>query len=151
MGGCLSNFAPFTTQVKDSLLRERLMATLSGFFGLLAAVLATVGLYGVISYMVARRRSEIGIRIALGANRAEIVGLVTREATLLLGAGLAIGTMLAIAAARTANSMLYGLQPTDPATIAGAIAALAFVALVASVFPAMRAARIEPMLALRDE
>jgi ABC-type antimicrobial peptide transport system permease subunit len=127
------------------------MATLSGFFGLLAAVLATVGLYGVISYMVARRRSEIGIRIALGANRAEIVGLVTREATFLLGVGLVIGTGLAIAAARTANSMLYGLQPTDPATIAGAIAALAFVAMVASVFPALRASRIEPMLALRDE
>ncbi len=149
--GLSFEFHAFETQVKDSLLRERLMATLSGFFGLLAAVLATVGLYGVISYMVARRRSEIGIRIALGANRAEIVGLVTREATLLLGAGLAIGTVLAVATARTANSMLYGLQATDPATIAGAIAALAFVAMVASVFPALRAARIEPMSALRDE
>lgn len=144
-------FRPFETQVQDSLLRERLMATLSAFFGFLAAALATVGLYGVISYMVARRRSEIGIRIALGADRAGIVRLVIREATLLLGFGLVIGTVLAVATARTATSLLYGLQPSDPATITGAIAALSIVAMAASFFPALRASRVEPMQALREE
>ncbi|HLK17690.1 MAG TPA: ABC transporter permease [Bryobacteraceae bacterium] len=144
-------FRVFDTMLQDSLLRERLMATLSGFFGFLAMALATVGLYGVISYMVARRRSEIGIRMALGANRANVLGLVLREATMLLLAGLAIGTGLAIAAARTTSSMLFGLKPTDPMTIGLSIALLAAVALAASFLPAMRAARLEPMLALREE
>ncbi len=149
--GISFEFQPFQTQVKDSLLRERLMAALSGFFGFLAAALATVGLYGVISYMVARRRSEIGIRIALGADRTEIVGLVIKEAVLLLAIGLFLGTLLAAASARTAASLLYGLQPTDPGTIGAAIAALALVALAASVIPALRAARLEPMIALRED
>jgi ABC-type antimicrobial peptide transport system permease subunit len=144
-------FRAFDSQVEDSLMRERLMATLSAFFGFLAAALATVGLYGVISYMVARRRSEIGIRIALGANRAGIVKLVISEAILLLGIGSAIGIVLAVAAARTTGSLLYGLQPTDPTTITAAIASLAFVAMAASLFPALRAARVEPMEALREE
>ena len=90
------------------------MATLSGFFGFLAVVLATIGLYGVMSYMVARRRGEIGIRMALGANRGNVLGLVLREAGMLLVAGLVIGTGLAIAVGRTASSMLFGLKPTDP-------------------------------------
>ncbi len=149
--GISFQFQAFKTQVEESLQRERLMAMLSGFFGFLAAALATVGLYGVISYMVARRRSEIGIRIALGASRTEIMLLVIKEAGLLLGIGLLIGTLLAAATARTAASLLYGLQPTDPATITGAIAALALVALAASLIPALRAARVEPMVALREE
>ncbi len=144
-------FQVFKTQVQDSLLRERLMATLSGFFALLAGVLATVGLYGVVSYMVARRRNEIGIRIALGAGRSTIINLIVKEAGLLLGAGLAIGTLLALATARTASSLLYGLRPTDPASIASAIILLALVALAASFLPALRAARVEPMDALREE
>lgn len=148
---CSLEFTVFKTQVSESLLRERLMATLSGFFGFLAVVLATVGLYGVISYMVARRRNEIGIRIALGADRGTILGLVIKEAGLLLGAGLIVGTALALAAARTAGSLLYGLRPTDPASIALAIGLLAVVALVASLLPALRAARVEPMAALREE
>ena len=115
--GVSLQFQVFKTQVRESLLRERLMAALSGFFGFLAAILATVGLYGVISYMVARRRNEIGIRIALGANRPSIVKLVLREAGLLLLAGLAVGTGLSIAAARTASSLFYGVQPNDPVTI----------------------------------
>lgn len=146
-----TQFQVFKTQVRESLLRERLMATLSGFFGFLAVLLATVGLYGVISYMVARRRNEIGIRIALGANRATIVNLVAREAGLLLGLGLIIGTTLALATARTAGSLLYGLRPNDPASMAFAIALLALVALIASFVPALRAARVEPMAALREE
>lgn len=149
--GISLQFQVFKTQVRESLLRERLMATLSGFFGFLAAVLATVGLYGVISYMVARRRNEIGIRIALGANRTNIMNLVVKEAGLLLAAGLVIGTALAIVTAQTASSLLYGLRPTDPESIAFAIALLAAVALVASFLPAVRASRVEPMVALREE
>jgi ABC-type antimicrobial peptide transport system permease subunit len=144
-------FQVFTAQVRDSLLRERLMATLSGFFGFLAVALATVGLYGVISYMVERRRNEIGIRIALGANRGNVLNLVLREAGVLLVAGLGIGIALALAAGRAASSMLFGLQPSDPVTIGGSVAGLAVVAIAASLLPAMRAARVEPMVALREE
>jgi putative ABC transport system permease protein len=144
-------FQVFTTQVRESLLRERLMATLSGFFGFLAVALATVGLYGVISYMVERRRNEIGIRIALGANRANVLNLVLREAGVLLVAGLAIGIGLALAVGRAASSMLFGLQPSDPVTIGASVAGLAVVAIAASLVPAMRAARVEPMVALREE
>jgi len=149
--GVLIQFQSFKTQVQDSLMRERLMATLSGFFGLLAGVLATVGLYGVISYMVAKRRNEIGIRIALGANRRSVLRLILSEAGLLVGLGLVVGTALAIAAARTATSLLYGLQPGDPLVIGLADTLLAAVALIASLLPALRASRLEPMAALREE
>lgn len=144
-------FQVFRTQVRDSLLRERLMATLSGFFGGLAVLLATIGLYGVISYMVARRRNEIGIRIALGANRGNVLNLVLREAGMLLAAGLVIGTGLAIAVGRTASSLLFGLKAEDPTTIGLSVVLLAVVAAVASFVPALRAARVEPMTALREE
>jgi putative ABC transport system permease protein len=149
--GIRVQFHVFTAQVQESLLRERLMATLSGFFGLLAGVLATVGLYGVISYVVAKRRNEIGIRIALGANRSNVIRLILGEAGLLIAAGLVIGTGLAIAAARTATSLLYGLQPSDPFIIGAADTLLAVVALTASLLPALRASRLEPMAALREE
>lgn len=141
----------FKAQVEESLLRERLMATLSGFFGFLAAILATVGLYGVISYVVAKRRNEIGVRIALGADRMSVVRLVLGEAGFQVAVGLVIGTGLAIAAARTATSLLYGLQPGDPWIIGGADILLAAVALAASLLPALRASRLEPMAALREE
>lgn len=150
-GGISFEFLALKTQVEESLMRERLMASLSGFFGFLAAALATIGLYGVISYMVARRRSEIGIRIALGASRVGIVRLVIKEAILLLLVGLIVGTVLAAVAAQTATSLLYGLRPTDPASMALAILGLSMVALMASIFPALRAARVEPMVALREE
>jgi predicted permease len=144
-------FQVFKTQILDGLLPERLMATLSGFFGALAAVLAVVGLYGVISYMVARRTNEIGIRMALGASGAGILRLILREALLLLGIGLAVGAGLALAAARTASSMLFGLKPYDPATLLFAISTLALVAIAASYIPARRAAGVDPMVALREE
>jgi predicted permease len=144
-------FHVFHAQLRESLLRERLMATLSGFFGFLAVVLATIGLYGVMSYMVARRRSEIGIRMALGANRGDVLSLVLREAGVLLAAGLVIGVGLAVAAGRAATSLLFGLKPTDPVTIGLSVALLAAVAIVASFLPAFRASRLEPMLALREE
>ncbi|MBV9762938.1 MAG: ABC transporter permease [Acidobacteriaceae bacterium] len=149
--GASLEFTVFKTQLRDSLLRERLIALLSGFFGFLAVLLATVGLYGVVSYMVVRRRNEIGIRIALGADRTTIANLIVKEAGLLLGLGLAIGIALALATARTAASFLYGLRPNDPASIALAIASLALIALLASFVPAMRAARVEPIIALREE
>src|SRR5256714_1234949 len=144
-------FHVLKTQIRDSLLRERLMASLSGFFGFLAGLLATVGLYGVISYTVARRTNEIGIRMALGAQRGHLVSMIMREAGLLLAIGLVVGAGLALAAARTATSLLFGLKSTDPLTITLAIVALAAVAAAASFLPAHRASRLDPMVALRDE
>jgi predicted permease len=144
-------FRVLSTLVRDSLTRDRLMAVLAGAFGVLAALLATIGLYGVIAYMVARRRNEIGVRIALGAGRGNVIGLVLREAVVLLGAGLVIGAGLALWATRAASTMLFGLKPNDPATFAGAIALLAAVALLASYAPARRASRVEPMQALRED
>jgi predicted permease len=137
--------------VRESLVRERLMATLSGFFGALAGLIATIGLYGVMSYMVARRRNEIGIRMALGAARSDVVRMVMREAGLLLIAGVIVGTVLAIAAARTAATLLFGLHPGDPATLAMAAGGLGLVAMLASYLPALRASRLEPTEALREE
>lgn len=144
-------FRSFSKQLEDSLLRERLMATLSGAFGVLAAVLATVGLYGVIAYLVTRRRNEIGIRIALGANRGRVILLVLREAVLLLTAGLAAGILVSVWMGRAAASLLYGLKPWDPWSILTASVALAGIALAASYIPARRAAGLDPMTALRDE
>jgi predicted permease len=139
------------SQVRGSLLRERLMATLSGFFGGLAVVIATIGLYGVMSYMVARRRTEIGIRMALGADRKRVVRLIVREAAVLLAAGLLVGGVLSIAAARSASALLYGIKPWDPATLGIGIAALAGVSLFAAWLPARRASRVAPNTALREE
>jgi len=144
-------FTPFRQMVETSLLRDRLLARLSGFLGLLAVVLPTIGLYGVMAYMVGQRTNEIGIRMALGANPAHILNLVMREASMLLGAGLAIGTLLALAAARTAASMLFGLKPTDVFTYVLAVASLSTVAALASFLPARRAAKLDPMAALRNE
>ena len=144
-------FHRLTDRIQESLLRDRLMAILAGAFGILAGMLATLGLYGVISYMVARRRNEIGVRVALGADRGRVVRLVLREALLLLAAGLAIGTALALWAGRAAAALLFGLKPYDPASLAAAVLLLAGVALFASYWPALRASRLEPMSALREE
>jgi ABC-type antimicrobial peptide transport system permease subunit len=139
------------SQVEQSLLRERLMAALSGFFGGLAALIATIGLYGVMSYMVARRRIEIGVRMALGAGRGAVVRMIVREAAVLLAVGLAVGAVLSVFAARTADTFLYGLTPGDPVTLALAMAGLAAVTLFASWVPARRASRLAPTAALREE
>ena len=144
-------FQNFSTLLRDSLLQERLMATLSAFFGALAVVLATVGLYGVISYMVVRRTNEIGIRMALGANRPGILSMILQEAVWLLGIGLGVGIVLSLAGARAAKSLLYGLTPYDPLTLAGAIALIAMIAIAASCLPAQRASKLNPMVALREE
>ena len=144
-------FTLLSNQLQESLLRERLMATLSGGFGFLAGLLATLGLYGVISYMVARRRKEIGVRIALGADRGRVIRLVLREAAMLLAVGLGIGALLAFWAGRTASTLLFGLKPHDPISMLAAMALLSAVALASSFLPARRAAAVEPMVALRDE
>jgi predicted permease len=145
------SFFVFKTRIEESLLRERLMAILSGLFGGLAVVLATVGLYGVISYTVARRTNEIGIRIALGAGRNSVMGLIWRETGLLLAVGLGAGVLISLALGRAASGLLFGLQPNDPLTFAAAGAVLAVVALIASYVPARRAAKVDPMVALRHE
>ncbi len=145
------SFQSFQRMIGDSLLQERLMATLSGFFGFLAALLATVGLYGVISYMVVRRTSEIGIRMALGADRAGIIAMILREAGTLLCAGIVIGLILSLASARTAKSLLYGLTSYDPITLIAAVLLLATVTVAASSLPARRASHLDPMVALREE
>lgn len=145
------DFHPYNGMVKESLLRERLLAMLSGFFGVLAAVLATIGLYGVIAYLVVRRTNEIGIRMALGATPARILAMVVREAATLLAGGLIVGIVLALIAGREAAALLYELKPYDPPTILVAALGLSAVALAASLLPARRAARLEPTTALREE
>jgi len=127
------------------------MATLSGFFGLLAVLLAVVGLYGVISYIAAMRRNEIGIRMALGASRGDVVGIIVRQTLGLLALGVAVGIVLALVAVRSAGSLLFGLRPNDPLTFAAASALLLTIALIASFLPARRASRVDPMVALRYE
>ena len=146
-----TEFEVFKTSIRDDLLRERLMATLSGFFGFLAAVLATVGLYGVMSYIVVQRTNEIGIRMTLGADRREIVAMIVREAGALLVAGLSVGLALSLGAGIAAGSLLFGLKPYDPVTLALAAALLATVAVAASYLPARRASKLDPMVALREE
>jgi putative ABC transport system permease protein len=149
--GIVVSFTSLKAQMSDRLLRERLMATLSGFFGGVAALLAVVGLYGVIAYTVARRTKEIGIRIALGATRRVVLRGVMREAGVLIGVGVAAGVIMALQGSRMAAQLLFQLEPGDPASLAAAAISLAGVALAASYLPARAAANIEPTVALRDE
>jgi putative ABC transport system permease protein len=144
-------FKVFKTQVRNSLVNDELMATLSGFFGFLAALLAAIGLYGVISYMVLQRTKEIGIRMAIGAKRGDVIGMILKEAGILTVAGLVIGTTLALASAQVVKSLLYGLKPRDPLTIVLAVVTLAAVAAFASFLPAYRASRLDPLKALHYE
>jgi len=128
-----------------------MLAMLAGFFGALALLLAAVGLYGVLAYNVARRRNEIGIRMALGASSPAVLRMVLREAGSLAISGLALGAAGALAAGRLVATFLYGLEPGDPATLIAAVAVLAGVASLAAYLPARRAASVDPMTALRDE
>jgi predicted permease len=137
--------------VSNRLVRERLMAALSGAFGALAGLLAAIGLYGVLSYSVMRRSNEIGIRLAIGADRRDVLRMVIAEAARLVGAGLVVGLALGLGAANAARSLLFGLAPTDPATIAAAVVLLASIGFAASYLPARRASRVDPMNVLRQE
>jgi putative ABC transport system permease protein len=145
------DFKVFKTQVHNSLVQDELMATLSGFFGFLAALLAAIGLYGVISYMVLQRTKEIGIRMAIGARGRDVVVMILKEAGILTVAGLVIGTTLALASAQVVKSLLYGLKPRDPLTMVLAVVTLAAVAAIASFLPAYRASRLDPLKALHYE
>jgi putative ABC transport system permease protein len=145
------DFRVMKTRIHESLLQDELMATLSGFFGFLAALLAAIGLYGVISYMVVQRTKEIGIRMAIGAERVDVLRLILREAGMLTVAGLLIGAALALASAQAAKSLLYGLKPRDPLTLVAAVVVLSAVAAFASFWPAYRASRLDPLIALRYE
>jgi predicted permease len=138
-------------QLDERLLTDRLIALLSAGFGLLATVLASVGLYGVMAFVVARRKKELGIRLALGAQRGIIVWSVMREVLLLLAIGLAVGVPAAIGLARFVSSQLYGIQPHDPWIAIGTMTLLALVSAAAGLIPAHRASRIDPILALRYE
>jgi putative ABC transport system permease protein len=145
------NFTLMRTSIIDRLGRERLMASLSGFYGGLAALLAAVGLYGIMSYSVARRKIEIGIRMALGASRRRILAMVLREALGMLWIGLLIGIILVVAVGRAAQSMLFGLRSTDPLTLALSAAGMIALTLIATLVPARRAAATQPMQTLREE
>ena len=144
-------FQVFQQTISDSLVRERLLAALSGFFGVLAALLASIGLYGVLAYQTVRRRHEIGIRLALGAARGQILQLVLKEAALLVLVGLAIGLVGSLALGQAAASLLFGISPRDPFHLGAAAIALATAAGIGSVIPARHASRLDPMDAVRDE
>jgi ABC-type antimicrobial peptide transport system permease subunit len=144
-------FLVLRNAIRESLLRERLMAALSSAFGVLAAVLAAIGLYGVMSYAVSRRSNEIGIRIAIGAERSDVLRMILREAATLTAVGVVVGAALAVIAGSAARSLLFGLRPDDPTTVGMAIAILAAIGLIAGFMPARRASRLDPSVALRDE
>lgn len=147
----ITDVATMGEVVDRSLARERLIAKLSGFFSLLALALECVGLYGTMSYAVARRTNEIGIRMALGAQRTNVLWVVLRESLLLVAIGVGCGIPIALWAQRFLVSLLFGLKPADPSTIVSATALLALVVLLAAYLPARRASRVDPLVALRYE
>jgi putative ABC transport system permease protein len=145
------DFQSFAVQVKANFMQQAMIAKLTSFFGILALILASIGLYGVTSYSVERRTSEIGIRMALGADRIDMLGMVLRGAFLQVGIGLAIGIPVTILGGRVMASQLFGVKPHDPWVLSITTLILAAAAFVAAVIPARRAANTEPMLALRTE
>jgi predicted permease len=147
----LMNVRTQDEQIAADLIQERVFVTLTSGFGLLALALACVGIYGIMAYSVANRRNEIGIRMALGAQPAQVRGMILRESGWLAGAGIAVGVAAAMVLTRLVKSMLYGIEPWDPLTLCCGVSLLMAVALAASWIPARRAARVEPMEALRHE
>jgi predicted lysophospholipase L1 biosynthesis ABC-type transport system permease subunit len=147
----LLRFATLQQQMDDSFGPQRLLTLLCNTFGVLALFLSAIGLYGLLASSVARRTAEIGVRIALGAKRSDILKLILNEAMRLLIVGILLGTFALFAAVRLVQGMLYGVSPYDPATLAIAAALLTAVALFAAFVPARRAASVDPMQALRTE
>jgi cell division protein FtsX len=144
-------FESVQTIVDENMHRERMLAWLAGLFSVIATALTGVGLFGVIAYIVSLRRSEIAVRMALGATPAQIVGMITQRTALVAAAGGAAGLLLSLAGARFAGSLLYGLKPNDPLTVGMAILSLLLVSLLASMWPALRATGIKLAAALRAE
>jgi predicted permease len=147
----ITGVTPLTQQVNDSLSQQRAFSDLTGFFGILGLALACVGLYGIMAYNVARRTREMGIRMAMGAQRAEVLRMVLRQTLLLIAVGITAGIPVALAAARLIASQLYGLSPTDWPTVVTAALVMAGAGLVAGYVPARRATKVDPMVALRCE
>jgi predicted permease len=147
----ISHVMPLDEQVARSFTNQTMIAELSAFFGLVAVFLSCIGLYGLMSYLVGRRTGEIGIRMALGANRSEVGWQVIREIGILVLAGIVIGVPVTLSGIRLVRNMLYGLSGTDPFSLTAAVALLLFAGLAAGYLPARRASRVDPVVALRDE
>jgi predicted permease len=148
------NMESFSEQITQTALKDRMTAILAGFFGCLALLLASIGLYGIMSYTVVRRTGELGIRMALGAQATDVTWMIIRQTLLLAGTGAALGIPAALLCTRLLTSlstMLFGLQATDPITIGGTTVLLIVLAATAGYFPARRAAHLDPVIALRNE
>jgi len=146
----LYNVDPYEKVVSGQFQQEKMIATLTSLFGVLGLILASVGLYGVLAYMVEQRTSEIGLRMALGADRGQVTKMVLAGAFFQIGIGLAIGIPAAIGAGRLMTAQLFGVKPWDPIMLTLAVLVLGLAAVLASVIPARRAAGVEPMVALRN-
>jgi putative ABC transport system permease protein len=150
-GRAMFDVFPLERMVADSVTNRRAMTWLLGVFAAIALALAAMGIYGVVSYSVARRRQEVGVRLALGARRVDVVRLVLGQAMTPVGAGLVLGAVLSYLASGALRGFLYGVEPGDPQTLGGVCVLLALVALAASLVPAFRATRVDPVVALRPE
>jgi ABC-type antimicrobial peptide transport system permease subunit len=150
-GLVLSDFRTQADQAAQTFAREHDFALIASLFGILALVLTSIGLYGLLSYGVARRTHEIGIRMALGARRGDVVRRVLRETMTLVGVGVIIGVAAALGIARVVQSLLFGVRPFDPIAMGVAVTLLVVIAIVAAALPARRAARVDPLIALRSE
>jgi len=147
----LLSVEPMSEVISDSVAQQRFSMILLCAFGLISLVLGAAGLYGVMSYNVARQTREIGVRMALGARREDVAGMVLKDAGVLVGIGLAIGVALSLLGAKIVGSLLFGVKPRDPMALATASGVLLLTGLFAAWWPARRAARVEPMEALRSE
>jgi ABC-type antimicrobial peptide transport system permease subunit len=142
---------PLGDTLSNSFSQHRFLATLLGLFAALAVTLATIGVYGVLSYAVARKTRDIGVRIALGANARQVLRLVAHDGTMLIGAGIAAGVVLALLSSRWLSSLLFGVTPADPVSLGGSVILVLAVAALATLIPARRAIRIDPLAALRQD